>query len=187
MKLNIHILSHPIITYLSNITKHYYLPPNIYKNISRQLGQFLIYESFRNWLTTYQITVKKIDYYHNITMINNQENHIIIIDQYKFSHVFGEIEYIIPTSHIIIIQPKEIIKDQLNTIKNNTKIIIATYKLDIIYITKIIKHLTNDKKINLNQIRICNIYCQNDDLIKISTKYPSLNIYTTQIKENMIS
>lgn len=186
MKLNIHIISHPIITYLSNITKHHYLPPNIYKNVSRQLGQFLMYEGFRNWLTTNQITIKKINHYHNITIINNQENHIIITDQYKFSHFFGEIEYIIPISQTILIQPKETIKHQLNTIKNKTKIIIATYKLDIVYVTTIVKYLTNNKQINLHQIRICTIYCENDDLIKIGAKYPHLNIYTTQITKNMI-
>ena len=186
MKLNIHIVSHPIITYLSNITKHHYLPPNICKNISRQLGQFLMYESFRDWLTTSQITIKKINHYYDINIINNQENYILITDQYKFSHFFGEIEYVIPISQIILIQPKEIIENQLNTIEKKTKIIIATYKLNIIYISKIIEHLTRSEKINLNQIRICTIYCENDKLIKISNKYPSLNIYTTQITENMI-
>nr|YP_009541766.1 uracil phosphoribosyltransferase [Neogoniolithon spectabile]AYR05975.1 uracil phosphoribosyltransferase [Neogoniolithon spectabile] len=186
MKLNIRIVSHPIITYLSNINKYLYLPYNLEKYILSQLGLFLIYESLRDWLLTYRLTIQKLDYQDSITIIDPQESYMIITDQQDSLHFIQEIAYIIPKCKVKVIDLENSLPNELTEIKTNTKIIIALCQSKIFYLIELIRQLTETNNLNIQHIRVCTIYCKNEDLIQISDRYPKLNIYTTRIIRSII-
>lgn len=188
MKLNIHVISHPIVKYLSSLVKQNNLQINTKKQVLKQIGLFLTYESIRNWLKTYQLVIKTLDKTKNIVIISPKESFTIIVNTTEDINLIQELQYLLPECNIKFI-PMEIINTTNNYyIKKNfsqinytyTKIIIVNYHLQTQYILKLINQLINNN-IKIHQIRLNCINCNTDQLIKISHKYPLLNIYTTEI------
>ncbi len=54
MKLNIYTISHPITQFLSSTVQNTQLQSDIQNHTWKQLGQFLIYETIRNWIKNLQ-------------------------------------------------------------------------------------------------------------------------------------
>lgn len=187
MKLNVYTSSHPIILYLSSITREKYLSNDLKKYRWRQLGVFLIYESLRNWLQTHLITIKTIEYTKNITILDNQEQYHIITNNNRFLCCIQETEYIIHKCNIQIISEDQItISNNYKNIKDNSynnKIIIVLPISEPSYILKLIQYLIRDIKLQIEQIRLVCVYCYNDHLITISQRHPRLTIYTTEINQ----
>ena len=72
MKPNIYTISHPLIQLLSN-NRENKQPKSLINHIfSKQLGQFLIYETSRDWIGTYKLKIKQIDKIKE-QIINNSE------------------------------------------------------------------------------------------------------------------
>nr|YP_007878167.1 uracil phosphoribosyltransferase or UMP pyrophosphorylase [Calliarthron tuberculosum]AGA63778.1 uracil phosphoribosyltransferase or UMP pyrophosphorylase [Calliarthron tuberculosum] len=191
MKLNIHVLSHPIIQHLSSLTKEKNLPSNIKNYRLRQLGLFLLYETIRNWIKTYRLTIRKINKKKNITIIDPEESYTIITNTNGDLSLIQELQCLIPKCNINLI-PIKILNSiditNLNQITENidsyTKIIIVSNSIDIQYISKLMLYLTNIKNLKIEQIRLTSINCKTDYLIEISKTYPTLHIYTTEINRN---
>lgn len=185
MKLNIHIISHPIIQYLSSASKENNIQINIKKQILKQLGLFLSYETIRNWLQTYNLTVQTVNETKNITLINPKESYTIIANKLEDFNLIQELQYLLPKCQFSFIptnMTKNInslcIKKQIN---NWTKVIIISYSIELEYVKELLQELIK-QKIKIHQIRLSCINCHTDQLIQLSNIYPSLNIYTTEIK-----
>jgi len=187
MKLNIYIISHPlikilttgIISYESNHSKI----TSRYKN-HQYLGILLIYEILRKWIKISNIYIKKLDYIHEISIIDNdQKNYIItnIIDNY---HTITEIEKLFPQTelkHININNLQSWEKINIQYINSKTNLIILENFLNNENILNLIHYINTIHKINHSCIKIACITCTNKILEKISTRYTDLNIYTTKI------
>lgn len=188
MRLNIHVTSHPIIQHLSSITKQKNLQINIKKQILRQLGLLLSYETIRNWLQTYKLTIQVMHEKKNIILIDPKESYSIITNTTEDLSLIQELQYLLPKCNIsfipinvIISRDNSCINKAIKEIKPWTKIIIISYTIHLEYIIKLIDQLIN-QDIRLTQIRLSCINCNRDQLIKISHAHPSLNIYTTEIQ-----
>lgn len=188
MKLNIHVISHPIIKYLSSLTQQKNLQINTKKQILKQIGLFLSYESIRNWLTTYNLIIKTLNETKNIVIIDPKESFIIIANTTEDINLIQELQYLLPECNIKLI-PIDIINTPNNcyieTIFSKinytyAKVIIINHYIQTQYILNLINLLINNN-IEIHQIRLNCINCNTDQLIKISNKYPKLNIYTTAI------
>ena len=190
MKLNIHILSHPIIQYLYSINRQTYLANSLQQHIQRQLGTFLIYESIRNWIQTHQLIIKQITTYKEIILLDKHESYLLITNHFKSLSLVQEIEYILPKCSINLITIEDLhnikLNESMQNIECHHKVIIVTYNLSSKYIIQLINTILNISPIKINQIRITCIKCHSEQLIKISNKYPELNIYTTNINQNML-
>lgn len=187
MKLNIYIISHPLIQILTTkIISHksvYSNIPNVYKNY-QYLGILLIYEILRKWINISNIYIKKLDYIHEMSIIDNeQKNYVItnIIDNY---HMITDIHQIFPQTelqHININNIKSWEKINIHDINSKTNLIILENFLNNENILSLIDYINKIHKINHDCIKIACITCTNKILEKISIEYTDLNIYTTKI------
>lgn len=191
MKLNIYNISHPIIQLLSSkiqntrletYTKHYSLS---------QLGYFLIYETIRDWVKIYKLKIKQINRIKEIIVPNPNECYIILTNITSSLDLIYKAKDILPNCDISFINFNKKMQSSCNGsnfsyipehITPDTKFIIMNHYLKTDHIIKIVDYLTTIKKININQIRLTSIICENAELVKISKQYPQLSIYTTQIK-----
>lgn len=190
MKLSIHIISHPIIQYLSSITEQKNLMSSTKHQWFRQLGLLLIYETIRNWLKTYQVSIKKVSYTTDMTITDPKESYVIIADTGINLSLIQEVQYLLPQCHINLISSSSYgsrKEHELNScakhLDKNTKIIIISSEIDIDYILGTIHTLIYIQGISIEQIRLTCIKCETEKLIKISQEYPMLNIFTASIKK----
>ena len=186
MKLNINLISHPLIQNLSNLASHSLLPSNIKNQAIKHLGLFIIYETIRKWVKVYKLTVKQIKSKKDIVIINPKESYTIIVNDLNYLSMFQEIQLLLPKVNLRLIEKYDInyINEKLYTLKNNdlySKIIIVNQEINICYITNLIHYLITNKKINLNQVYLTCITCATSELIQLSEKYNNLTIYTTKI------
>lgn len=185
MKLNIHVISHPIVQNLSSLTINRSFTSNINNLVLKQLGLLILYETIRNWIKTYKLTIKKISYKKEITIINPRESFIIISNTLQYLSLIQDIQFILPNSKFKLIEDNNHINfNQLSKLDDNAKIIIITYKITLKYILNLLDYFLHKKNIQIYKIRLICIKCETDQLIEISKKYNKLNIYTTQIINN---
>lgn len=189
MKLNIHILSHPIIQSLSNTIIIKQLTSNLINQRLKELGLFIIYETTRNWLKIYNLKIKQITQEKEISIIDPKESYMIIFNNLKHLSLFQETQILLPKvtlklidNHDLNIKNKVLIK--IPEINLSTKIIITCYEIEIEYINNLLNYLTKENNININQIRLTCIQCTTDQLVILSKKHAKLNIYTTKIIKN---
>lgn len=186
MKLNIHLISHPLIQTLSSITKNKVLPSNITNQALKQLGLLTIYEAIRKWIKVYKLTIKQIRCKKEIVMIDPKESYTIIFNNLDYLNMFQDIQLLLPKINLKFIQNNEISKENnkqslFKDLSLSTKIIIVNYKIDVSYIHTLINHLLTKNNININQIYLICIICATDQLIQLSKQFHNLTIYTTQI------
>lgn len=186
MKLNIHLISHPLIQNLSSIVKNKVLPSNITNQALKYLGLFTIYETFRRWIKVYRLTIKQIQYKKEIVITDPKESYTIIFNDLYYLSMFQEIQLLLPKINLRLIESNEVstINNNLSLSKHinlSTKIIIVNYKIDTYYVQYLIDHFINKKNININQIYLICIICHTNQLTQLSKQYDNLNIYTTQI------
>lgn len=186
MKLNIHLISHPLIQNLSSTVNNKILPLNITNQTLKYLGLFTIYETFRRWIKVYKLTIKQIQCKKEIVITDPKESFTIIFNDLYYLSMFQEIQLLLPKINLKLIQTNEI--STLNKspsifkdINLSTKIIIVNYKIDIYYIQYLVDHCINKENININQIYLICIICHTNQLTQLSKQYDNLTIYTTQI------
>ena len=189
MKLNIHLVSHPIIQSLSSIATNKPFPSNIVNYTLKQLGLLVTYETIRNWLKTYTLTIRQTNYKKTITIPDPKESYIIIFNQIHCLNLFQDIHLLLPKCELKLINNENIHIDNSQSItwpdiNSHSKIIIINYDLELEYVLSVLCKLTCDQQININQIRLTCITCKTSQLVIIGNKYNKLNIYTTKIINN---
>lgn len=190
MKLNIHLISHPIIRDLSDKSHALSITPNNNYQASKYLGMLIIYETIRSLIKTYSLRIKKTSSKKNILLMDPKENYTIIFDSLYNLSLFHEVKFLIPQTTLKLIKHNElklrILDLDSETFNLYTKIIIVNYKFNIDYIKTLIKILINTKSIKLHQVYLACIECETEQLVQISQNeiYKNLQIYTTQIINN---
>ena len=180
MKLNIHLISHPLTQNLSSITKNNSSQYNILNQYLKYLGLFIIYETIRTWTIIYKLQIKTNQKKKEIIIIDPKESYTIIFNDLNYVSMFQEIQFILPKIDLKLIEYKN--KKELNLSSSpHHKILIVNDKMDITYIKDIIENLKQTYSINLDQIRLTCIECATTQLIKLSEAYSNLTIYTTKI------
>lgn len=186
MKLNIHLISHPLIQNLSTTVNNKILPSNITNQALKYLGLFTLYETFRRWIKVYRLTIKQIQCKKEIVITDPKESYTIIFNDLYYLSMFQEIQLLLPKINLKLIQSNEIntINNSLSLFKDvslSTKVIIVNYKIDKYYIQYLVDHFINKENININQIYLICIICHTSQLTQLSKQYDNLTIYTTQI------
>ena len=190
MKLNIYTISHPIIQLLSNNRQNRKLKSQISHIFSKQLGQFLIYETSRDWISIYKLKIKQIDKIKELIINDKKESHIVMTNTTMNLDIIQQAQYILPNCEISLIYFNKDINYLLtdlnfsympNRISAFTKILIISNYISAKTFIKLMDYLIKNKNINIEQIRLISIICESTQLVKISKKYPKLNIYTTKI------
>ena len=182
MKLNIHLISHPLTQHLSSINSNISSQYSILNQHLKYLGLFIIYETIRTWTITYKLKIKTNQKKKNFIIIDPKESYTIIFNNLDYVSMLQEIRFILPKINLKLVKHKN--KEQLNLSYNtHHKILIINDKMDVIYVDDLIKNLKHTYNINLKQIRLACIECATNQLIKLSEKYSDLTIYTTKIVE----
>lgn len=190
MKLNIHIISHPIIQNLSHVASDS-IATSKTNQVSKHLGLLIIYETIRNLLKVYKLTIKKITCKKEIVIIDPKESYTLIFNSLHLLTLFQDIQSLLPKVDLQLIKNREL--EELNRdeeiLKNihiKTKIIIINNEINLKYLKKLMNSLVNSRKVQLHQIFLTCIRCEATQLIQISKDqfYKDLNIYTTQIIKN---
>nr|YP_009244361.1 uracil phosphoribosyltransferase or UMP pyrophosphorylase [Gelidium vagum]AMK96603.1 uracil phosphoribosyltransferase or UMP pyrophosphorylase [Gelidium vagum] len=178
MQLNIYLLNHPFIQVLSNyITEKEKHNNFIYYLKSQQLGSFLIYEVLRKCMHLKDVYIKKINYIQEIKVNYPLQSYSIISDLTTSHHIITNAAKLLPYTTFECINN---INDKVSY-KNNEKIIFFEKFLCNYKAIKSIDYLVKNKKININQMKVACIICNNKVLSQIGEKYPRLEIYTTKI------
>ena len=188
MRLNIYIISHPIIKLLSNsiiYTKNDYSYLYHYKYI----GLLLIYEIMRKYLIIQSVYIKKVYYIRQIYQIGLKERYYIITDIVKTYNIITDIKLLMPDIEIININNNntsqhfldlENIKE-LSLINYNKNVIILDSVLYESTFIDLITYIIKNTTISINNIQIACLACYNELLDKLGYEYPNLNVYTTKI------
>ena len=189
MKLNIHLVSHPIIQSLSSIVINKPSSSSIINHTLKQLGFLVVYESVRDWVKVYKLTIRQKSRTKTITIIDPKESYIIISDEIRCLNFFQEAQLILPECELKLINnknsnEKDNQKGQWPEINQYSKIIIINYNLESKYVLNILDTLNRDQEINTHQVRLACIKCLTSQLTAISNQYDKLNIYTTKIISN---
>nr|QCI04987.1 hypothetical protein [Callithamnion tetricum] len=188
MKLNIYILSHPIIKIISN----YITENNSKKNIDsyllqeqKILGFLIFYESMRKWLNIEKLYLQNIKSVQELYIFNPQKSYFLITN---FQQTYSMLEYIqqlIPQIKIYHVEKNINLNNELhNSINEKTHIVIFEKFLEENNILNYIYFLNKNCKIMITQMTILCFTCHNKILDKIGQKYPTLNIYTAKIIYN---
>nr|YP_009502056.1 uracil phosphoribosyltransferase or UMP pyrophosphorylase [Porolithon onkodes]ASB29658.1 uracil phosphoribosyltransferase or UMP pyrophosphorylase [Porolithon onkodes] len=179
MKLNIHLLSHPIIQSLSSMTNNSSHSYNIMNQYFKYLGFFIIYETIRTWAKIHKLTVKTTKEKKDSIIMDPKESYTIIFNNLNYVNMFQEIQSILPRLNLKLIeQDAQQLKFSQDT---RQKILIVHYQMDISYIKYILNNLHNIHNFKLEQIRIACVECQTSQLIQLGETYSNLTIYTTKI------
>ena len=186
MKLNIHLISHPLIQSLSNTASNLSLPTNIINQAIKHLGLFIIYETIRKWIKAYKLIIQTTQSKKYINIIDPKESYTIIFNNIDHLNMLQEIQLLLPKVKLELIKNQETYNkdDTFPTLNNNHlhhKIIIINFYMDEQYIKNLIHHLVTKQKTRINQIYITCIKCTTNQLIQLSKTYQDLTIYTTQI------
>nr|YP_009244562.1 uracil phosphoribosyltransferase or UMP pyrophosphorylase [Agarophyton chilense]AMK96804.1 uracil phosphoribosyltransferase or UMP pyrophosphorylase [Agarophyton chilense]ASP44699.1 uracil phosphoribosyltransferase [Agarophyton chilense]UAD84470.1 hypothetical protein [Agarophyton chilense] len=183
MQLNIHILTHPIIRKLADeITyKNSYEEP-ISNDSEKILGMLIFYETLRKWLKIDNLYIKKVDIFKESYFSNQLDKYLIITNIIECHNILADVNKIIPKAHLRDMNLySKITPINYYTEQQEYKIIIFEKFLKNFNIIKTINYLQNNDEINLNNIKIVCITCNNNILKYIAQKYPRLNVYTTKI------
>lgn len=186
MKLNIHLISHPIIENLSEAIVHHKTSSGIKNHKSKHFGLLLVYEAVRDWIQIYKLNIKQIKSEHKVTVIDPKESYVIIINSLQYFSYFHEIKNLLPKIDFALIREEEIntadqIINKVTEISKRTKIILILDKLNSRYVIKITEQLIKERQIKTDQIRLISTLCTKDEIIQLSQKYNSLYVYTSKI------
>nr|AYR06380.1 uracil phosphoribosyltransferase [Rhodogorgon sp.] len=190
MKLNIHIVTHPIIQQLTSKLKNNSTNHIAQDKTSQQLGIFLIYETIRNWLKNQELYIKNIYFIKRFILANPKDSCMIITNIPQNFNLIQEVQGFIPNCQTVLVnickadngwQVNPLFNFIPSRINENKKIIILDKDLHLETVIVLINYLTTNKHIKLSQIRISSITCNIQTLQILSDKYPKLNIYTTEI------
>nr|AOM64619.1 uracil phosphoribosyltransferase [Riquetophycus sp.] len=190
MRLNVYLISHPIIRKLStqirySISSNYYIQKKY--RLLQNIYILLVYEVVRKWMKVNNIYIKNIDNIKELTLFTPKESYLIITNLMNCGNIINEINDLLPKSYIqhLDCNQNNIIND--NCLDNEIIHIIQEAKIIIIdnvlttSTNKLLHYLTQQKQIEISQIKIICITCNNKVLETIGDKYPLLNIYTTKI------
>lgn len=183
MRLNIHLLSNPIIQNLSNINQNSSLPFSIKNQANKHLGIFIIYETLRKWIKIYKLTIKQVQSKKDINIIDPKESFTIIFDTIDNLSLLQELPLLLPRVNLQLLehQTKNSRRPTIQINSLSTKVIIINEKINVEYIKNIITDLKIQHNIEPHQIYITCLICSTHQLIKLSERYSHLNIYTTKI------
>ena len=183
MKLNIHILSHPLIQNLSNITSNSSYSYNIVNQYFKYLGLFIIYETIRTWTKIHKLTIKTTKHKKDSIIIDPKESYTIIFNNLNYVNMFQEIQSILPKLKLKLVEQNDNNNQKQLKFFQDTKqkILIVHYQMDTSYIKYIINNLHNIYSFKLEQIRIACVECKTSQLIQLGELYSNLTIYTTNI------
>jgi len=183
MKLNIHLISHPLIQNLSSMTRNSSSSYNMMNQYFKSLGLLIIYETIRTWTKIHKLTIKTTKKEKELIIIDPKESYTIIFDNLDYVNMFQDIQFILPKLNLKLIEQKN---DKNYTLFKSSpniyhKILILNYKMDAKFIKDLIENLIHEYNIKLEQIRLTCIECKTDQLILLSKLYNNLTIYTTKI------
>jgi len=185
MKLNILLLSHPLIKiFTKSLKSNNDTNKQSLKSTYKYIGIFFIYEILRKILLTKNIYIYKLDYIKEICMLDNKQINYVISDVVNNFDMLTDIEKIFPQinlQHINFSTSNTWKNIKVKNINDTTNIIILDKFIKNDNIVKLIEYLHKEEEINTKNIRIACITCTNKILEKISLKYTNLNIYTTNI------
>lgn len=188
MKLNIFLVSHPLIKiftkHLRSNNQYNEINEKIIKSTYKYLGTFLIYEVLRKFLLVKNLYIYKLNYIKEICILDSQQKNYIITDIVTNFDMLIEIEQIFPQTqlqHINLYETNSWENINLQDINEKTNIIILDKFMKNDNIVKLIEYLNTIKNINTKYIKLACITCTNKILEKISLEYTDLNIYTTNI------
>lgn len=193
MKLNVYVVTHPIIQQLVSILKNKKIHNTIYNKTSQHLGIFLIYETIRNWLKNQQLYIKNLKITKKLSLTNPQESCTIITNIPQNLNLIQGIQEFIPNCQINFLNLCKTdegweVNSEFNfipsDINKNKKIIILDKNIQTEAMITLINHLIIKKQVEINQIRISSITCSTHTLKILGSKYPKLNIYTTEVTED---
>ena len=190
MRLNIYLISHPIIQKLSTQIRYSistYSQTRTNYRLLQKIYILLVYEVVRKWITINTVYIQNIDNFTELNLFNSQESYLIITNLMNCGNIIHDLNDMLPKSYIqhINLNRENIIDD--NCLDHEITNIIQETKILIIYnvltksIRKLLDYLIQQKKIQIAQIKIICITCSNKVLEVIADKYPLLNIYTTKI------
>ena len=187
MKLNIYVISHPIIQIFNNhITQNQY---NNSKNISdniyhSKIMMFLIYELFRKTILIQNIYINKLDTIKHFAKMNSMQRNFVFTNIIENFDMMNEISTTFPQTeiqHYDINNTNILININKYNFNNIANIIIVEKFLDKYDIIKFLEHLINHINIEEKQIIIACITCNNQIIERIGEKYQNIRLYTTQI------
>ena len=180
MKLNIHLISHPLTQNLSSINRNISSQYSILNQYLKYLGLFIIYETIRTWTIIYKLKIKTNQKKKDFIIMDPKESYTIIFNDLNYISMLQEIQFILPKMDLKLVEHKS--KEKLNLSYNtHHKILIVNNRMDVRYIKDVIENLKYTYNIDLNQIRFACIECATTQLIKLSEQYSDLTIYTTKI------
>lgn len=188
MKINIHLVSHPIIQSLSSLINSKKRLGVVRHNALRQLGLFMTYETLRSWAKSYTIHIRQKQLEKEIIVADPKESYVIILNDLENLSFLQDMRSLIPKSKLELIRENSIkiesnLMDEFSHIDLYTKVIIVTQKLNSRYVMKILNELMLSK-ISINHIRLMCITCNTKELINLDQKYKNINIFTSRITEN---
>lgn len=192
MRLNIYLVSHPIIQTISaqiiySIDKNHSISYNYH--VFEQLHILLIYEVLRKWIKVYKIYIPYLDFIKESYIFDSKESYIIITNLMDCGNILPHINYLLPQVYIQHLNFNNQLMTNINDHYFNSSIIHIIRQKKIILmdnflklsIIKLLDYLIIEKQVQITQIKIICITCTNNILEKIANKYPSINIYTTKI------
>nr|QCI06726.1 hypothetical protein [Gayliella sp.] len=191
MKLNIYIISHPIIQiFNSHITQNKY---NTSKNISDNIYHskimvFLIYELFRKTILVQNIYINKLDTIKHLAKMNSMQKNYVFTNIIENFDIMNEISTTFPQTeiqHYDTNNKSNFINITKHNINNIANIIIVEKFLDKHDIIRFLEYLINNINIEEKQIIIACITCNNQIIERISEKYRHIRLYTTQISNTL--
>nr|QCI05112.1 Uracil phosphoribosyltransferase [Centroceras clavulatum] len=182
MKLNIYILSHPIIQIFNkNIINSKKIKE---KTDQSKITIFLLYEILRKIVKITNIYIYKMNYLQQFSVMDCEQKNYIVTDIVNNLNMLTEVSNTFPQTeikHFSFNYENEWNLENFNNINDKTNIIILEKFLESNNILKLIKYFKEIKKIQEKQITITCITCSNQVLEKISQYYNDINIYTTHI------
>ena len=178
MKLNIYVISHPIIQILNH--------SNNIKNEPKVI-LFLIYEILRKLIDIKNVYIHKLNNVQKLSVMNSLQENYIIANLVNNYNLLTEIYDTFPQTHIthynINDSDGNIIKN-IQNINEKTNIIIIEKFLAEDHIINLLEYMNHNINIKEKQITIACITCTNQILEKISKYYNEINLYTTNIIYN---
>ena len=187
MKLNIYVISHPIIQILNNNTQNHHVIESLRIQNESKIMLFLMYEILRKLIEINNIYIHKLNNIHQLTIMNSQQQNYIITNIINNYNLLKEIYETFPQTYIKHYNINSNLEYTINKIENineKTNIIIIEKYLKEDHIINLIKDITNNIKIKEKQITIACITCTDQILEKISQYYKEINLYTTHIIYN---
>nr|QOS04516.1 uracil phosphoribosyltransferase [Sarcopeltis skottsbergii] len=184
MRLNIYLISHPIIKQLSlSIINTSLKNKQIYQYNAKLLGCLLIYETVRKWIIIHYISIKNIDSKKELYKFDAKESYIILTNLTECGDIVSDINTILPQMYLQHINFNNYYEDNyihLNMIKKE-KIIIVEKFLNNYSIIRLLDYLLLEQKVRISQIKIICITCSHSICEYLGNKYQSLEIYTTKM------